>query len=126
MILQWICKMRTACASRALRAGPRTDASLLIADRRPLTSVRAAFTLVELLVVVAIIAVLAALLLPALSGARAQARVKICGNNLRQLSFGIRLYADDNNDYVPPVYYVNPGTCNLWCSFNSIGPYADW
>jgi len=70
------------------------------------------FTLVELLVVVAIIAMLAALLLPALSGARAQARVKVCGNNLRQLSLGIAMYADDNNDFVPPVYYVDAGTCN--------------
>ncbi len=59
------------------------------------------FTLIELLVVVAIIAILASLLLPALQGAKEQARGAACMNNLRQLSHGLFLYLGDYGDYFP-------------------------
>lgn len=62
---------------------------------------RAAFTLIELLVVVAIIMVLFSVLLPALSGARAAARVAVCGSNLRQLGAGIHVYAHEWEGQVP-------------------------
>jgi prepilin-type N-terminal cleavage/methylation domain-containing protein len=55
-----------------------------------------AFTLVELLVVIAVIAILAALLLPALARAKLSGQRISCLNNLRQLSLARRIYTDDN------------------------------
>ena len=59
------------------------------------------FSLLELLLVIAIVAVLAGLLLPALARAKAKARSAQCLNNLRQWGLAFRQYADDNQDYLP-------------------------
>jgi prepilin-type N-terminal cleavage/methylation domain-containing protein/prepilin-type processing-associated H-X9-DG protein len=69
-----------------------------------------AFTLVELLVVIGIIAVLVALLLPALQRAREQANTVQCLSNLRQIGLGIRQYAVQNGDYLLPGFCANPAS----------------
>jgi prepilin-type processing-associated H-X9-DG protein/prepilin-type N-terminal cleavage/methylation domain-containing protein len=61
----------------------------------------AGFTLVELLVVIATIAILAALLLPTLSRAKENARQTKCASNLRQIALGVFIYADEQNDTFP-------------------------
>jgi prepilin-type N-terminal cleavage/methylation domain-containing protein len=63
--------------------------------------VETGFTLVELLVVVGIIAILSALLLSAVAGARGKARRITCMSNLRQINLGVRMYFDDANDKAP-------------------------
>ena len=60
-----------------------------------------AFTLIELLTVMGIVAVLASFLLPALTRSREQARSSVCINNMRQLSYAVFLYADDHADDLP-------------------------
>jgi prepilin-type processing-associated H-X9-DG protein len=61
----------------------------------------AAFTLVELLVVIGIIALLIAILLPALAKARSSARTVACASNIRSIVQGMHLYATQNKGYFP-------------------------
>ncbi len=71
-------------------------------DRRPACKEEGnGFTLLELLVVIAIIAILAALLLPALSRAKARAQGIRCVSNMRQLQLAAMLYGTDDNDSMP-------------------------
>ncbi len=80
---------------------------------------RQGLTLVELLVVIAVIAILLALLQPALSLVRAKGREVTCLNNLKQLQICAKLYSLDYDDFLPPnrnVYYV--GTDKQTTGFN--------
>src|SRR5262245_32649356 len=70
--------------------------------------VASAFTLIELLAVVAIIALLAGILLPALAKAKAKAYSAVCQNNLKELQLGWFNYVEENNGTMPPSM-VNAG-----------------
>jgi len=74
------------------------------------TGKSSAFTLVELLVVIAVIAILAALLFPAVASVKAKAKRTVCTNNLRQINLGVRMYSDDHSDTAPP----SPHTTNSY------------
>ena len=70
------------------------------------------FTLIELLVVIAIIAILAAILLPVLQKAEQRAQAAQCMNNTRQIMIAWHVYAEDNNDILPPNDYYTGGDGN--------------
>jgi prepilin-type processing-associated H-X9-DG protein len=58
--------------------------------------------LIELLVTIAIIAILLGLIIPALNQAKAKTRSIVCLNNLKQWGYAMNLYANDNDDFLPP------------------------
>lgn len=68
----------------------------------PARARRAAFTLIELLTVIAIIGILAAIIIPTVGRVRDSARASKCVSNLRQVAMAIRLCADDNRGKLPP------------------------
>ncbi|MBI4023434.1 MAG: prepilin-type N-terminal cleavage/methylation domain-containing protein [Verrucomicrobia bacterium] len=82
---------------------------------------RTAFTLIELLLVVAIISLLAALLLPALKAAKESAHSAKCVSNLRQIGLGINLYADENDGLLPR--HVGAGLGQIW--HQRLSPYVN-
>ncbi|MAX25427.1 MAG: hypothetical protein CMJ19_13080 [Phycisphaeraceae bacterium] len=86
------------------------------------------FTLIELLVVISIVALLIAILLPALGQARKAAYTSKCMSNLKQISIGFVMYMTDFQDYMPPVNQEKSNkpwkTSKQYGMWNCIGPYT--
>lgn len=81
-----------------------------------------AFTLVELLVVLAVLMVLSALLLPAVNRSRSKARAIYCVNNLKQWGVAYHLYANDWKDFLPTEGSASsPAAPGAW--YNTLPPY---
>lgn len=76
------------------------------------------FTLIESLVVVGIIAILVAILMPALKKVRSEAQLASCMSNLRQIGLAVNMYANDNYGYIPPPggFYPRQSNYYLWTS----------
>jgi len=88
------------------------------------------FTLIELLVVIAIIAILASMLLPALQQAKKRVHSVHCLNNLKQLSTSAMMYADDNEEFIPPIKGLGWNFDHFWegklyTYFNSQAPLME-
>lgn len=77
---------------------------------------RGAFTLVEVMVVIAIVALLISMLLPALQKARETANALACSSNLKQIGVGMYIYANENKDIIPNHGYtdVSIGAWTWW------------
>lgn len=82
------------------------------------------FTIIELLMVIAIILILAALLLPSLRRAKEKGYEISCAGNLKQIYIGVSSYACDNNSFAPMKYYFDAGTNNdlyrTWQNWNCL------
>jgi len=83
---------------------------------------KAGFTLIELLVVIGVIAVLLAVLMPALRASREQAQRAVCGSQLRQLAMAHVMYQQSHDGWITPAAQEN-GVAQYW--YNTLGPYFE-
>ena len=81
------------------------------------------FTLIEILVVVAIIGILASLLLPALSKARRTSKIAVCLNNNKQIYYGFFLFSEDNEGRHPPAESFDGQLSHYGSWDRNIDPY---
>jgi len=84
---------------------------------------RRGFTLIELLVVIAIIAILAAILFPVFARAREKARQSSCQSNLKQMTLGMQMYAQDYDETLP-FCITGDLTMSVWSVYQSVQPYV--
>src|SRR5436190_2366894 len=96
------------CARLLHQLGVITPRSIRFGNRKQ----TAGFTLVELLVVIAVIAILCALLIPALANGKERGRRTACRNNLRQFYLTLHIYAADSADALP-LGYSEPGEIDV-------------
>jgi prepilin-type N-terminal cleavage/methylation domain-containing protein/prepilin-type processing-associated H-X9-DG protein len=114
-----------------VKAGGLGDATRQITKihlSRLLPHSRRAFTLVELLVVVTVLTLLLALLMPALAGARSQARALVCRSNVHQLVLAATGYAAENDGFYVPAakdMWDNAGRCRWHGVRRSLGEPFD-
>jgi prepilin-type N-terminal cleavage/methylation domain-containing protein/prepilin-type processing-associated H-X9-DG protein len=85
---------------------------------------KTAFTLAELLVVIAVISILAAILLPAFSWAKSQARSTTCKNHLRQMAMALQMYVHEHDNKYP--YVANPYDPSLADALGAINTRYWW
>lgn len=84
--------------------------------------IRRAFTLIELLVVIAVIAILAAILFPVFAQAREKARQTACLSNMRQMTLGVMMYAQDYDETLPLAATATPTGFLNW--HDLVDPYV--
>jgi prepilin-type N-terminal cleavage/methylation domain-containing protein len=105
-----------SCASTARAVSRPADGT----SWRPLA--RGAFTLVELLVVIAVIAILAAIVLPVFAQAREKARQTTCVSNMRQMGLAVQMYGQDYDERLPLAATATNTSFLNW--HNLVDPYV--
>ncbi len=114
---------RDFCRARIFHRVGFLDASILPPEGKGVwATVSKGFTLVELLVAIAVIAILASLLLPGLSRAKQTANNVVCLNNLRQQGIALIMYVGDNGAYPPYAVPQLPQSVKYWVHF--LEPYV--
>jgi prepilin-type N-terminal cleavage/methylation domain-containing protein/prepilin-type processing-associated H-X9-DG protein len=87
-----------------------------------------ALTLIELLVVLVVVAILASLLLPTLTQAKARTRATLCLSQVKQWAYAMHMYCDDAEDFFPyegsPMEAIHVGD-NRAAWYNAVAPYAN-